>query len=52
MQISVEAKCGGKRLQGTFSETSPKRPLVTVITATYNGQPHVAGCLESVLSQD
>jgi glycosyltransferase involved in cell wall biosynthesis len=44
--------CGGKRLKGIVAEGSADRPLVTVITAVYNGQPYVAGCLDSVLSQD
>jgi glycosyltransferase involved in cell wall biosynthesis len=44
--------CGGMRLKGIVAEGSADRPLVTVITAVYNGQPYVAGCLDSVLSQD
>ena len=45
-------QCGGKRLKGAFAEGSEDQPLVTVITAVYNGRPYVAGCLESVLLQD
>jgi glycosyltransferase involved in cell wall biosynthesis len=44
--------CGGKRVRGIIAEGSPDRPLVTVVTAIYNGQPYVAGCLGSVLRQD
>ena len=44
--------CGGKRLKGALGEGSTEQPLVTVVTAVYNGQPYVAGCLESVISQD
>ena len=52
MQTEVTSKSGGKRLKGISAERGTDRPLVTVITAVYNGQPHVVGCLESVLSQD
>jgi len=43
---------GGKRLKGIVAEGSADRPLVTVVTAVYNGRPYIAGCLESVLHQD
>lgn len=52
MQPVNEAMSGGQRLKGIFAENTKEFPLVTVVTAVYNGQPHVAGCLESVLSQD
>lgn len=52
MEIDVASKCGGKRLKGLVAEGSAEQPLVTVISAIYNGQPYVAGCLESVLRQD
>ena len=52
MQIDEVFMRGGKRLRGVITEGTPDRPLVTVITAVYNGQPYVAGCLESVLQQD
>jgi glycosyltransferase involved in cell wall biosynthesis len=44
--------CGGKRLKGALAEGSAEQPLVTVVTAVYNGKGDVARCLESVLSQD
>jgi glycosyltransferase involved in cell wall biosynthesis len=47
-----ESACGGQRLKGIFAENRIGYPLVTVVTAVFNGQPHVAGCLESVLTQD
>jgi glycosyltransferase involved in cell wall biosynthesis len=43
---------GGTRLKGVFAENSVDQPLVTVITAVYNGRKYMAGCLESVLRQD
>ena len=52
MQAGVESKCGGKRLQGISAEGTADQPLVTVITAVFNGQPYIADCLESVLTQD
>jgi glycosyltransferase involved in cell wall biosynthesis len=52
MQVDYESRCGGQRLKGIFAEGTAKLPLVTVVTAVFNGQPYVAGCLESVLTQD
>lgn len=52
MQAEDAPLCGGKRLKGIVAEGSADQPLVTVVTAVYNGQPYVAGCLESVLRQD
>jgi glycosyltransferase involved in cell wall biosynthesis len=52
MKIDGVSKCGGKRLKGILAEGNVNEPLVTVITAIYNGQPYVAGCLESVLRQE
>ena len=52
MQTDVGAKRGGKYLKGTVVEGGPGQPLVTVITAVYNGRPYLAACLDSVLGQD
>jgi glycosyltransferase involved in cell wall biosynthesis len=52
MQSDVLSNCGGKRLNGIVADGTAEQPLVTVVTAIYNGQPYVAGCLESVLRQD
>ena len=52
MQTDRTSQCGGKRLQGRFADGSVSQPLVTVVTAVYNAQPYIAGCLESVLRQD
>jgi glycosyltransferase involved in cell wall biosynthesis len=49
---SVPRLCGGRRLQGSAAETSTEHPLVTVVTAVFNGEPYMAACIESVLSQD
>jgi cellulose synthase/poly-beta-1,6-N-acetylglucosamine synthase-like glycosyltransferase len=52
MQNVVVSNCGGNRLKGILAESSADLPLVSVVTSIFNGQPHVAGCLESVLCQD
>ena len=52
MQAENVRQCGGKRLKGVLDKGSKDQPLVTVVTAVCNGQPYVAGCLESVLLQD
>jgi glycosyltransferase involved in cell wall biosynthesis len=52
----MDAKCkptsGGRRFSSPPSYESSGGPLVSVITAVVNGQPHVTACLESVLLQD
>ena len=52
MQVDHETKSGGKRMKGVLPQNSADRPLVTVVTAVFNGQPYLAGCLDSVLRQD
>jgi glycosyltransferase involved in cell wall biosynthesis len=52
MQAEHETNTGGMRMKGIFSQNSAYRPLVTVVTAVFNGQAYLAGCLESVLRQD
>jgi glycosyltransferase involved in cell wall biosynthesis len=52
MQAEDLRQAGGKRLKGICAEGSADQPLVTVITAVFNGQKCVAACLESVLRQD
>jgi glycosyltransferase involved in cell wall biosynthesis len=52
MQVDTATKFGGQRCKGGIAQGSPDQPLVTVITAVFNGQPYVRGCLESVLRQD
>ncbi len=43
---------GGLRRRGIIAEGTTVEPLVSVITAIFNGQEHVTGCIESVLCQD
>jgi glycosyltransferase involved in cell wall biosynthesis len=52
MKNDSTTECGGRRLKGTFATGSVDQPLVTVVTAVYNGKTNIAGCLESVLAQD
>lgn len=52
MQPDNKLTSGGQRLKGIRAENTTELPLVTVVTAVFNGQPHVAECLESVLNQD
>lgn len=33
------------------STTTPDKPLVSIIIATYNSEPFIAGCLESIVGQ-
>jgi cellulose synthase/poly-beta-1,6-N-acetylglucosamine synthase-like glycosyltransferase len=44
--------CGGKRFKKDFVEANADRPLVTVITAVFNGARTASECIESVLRQD
>jgi glycosyltransferase involved in cell wall biosynthesis len=43
---------GGKRLNGELAEGNPEFPLVTIITAVFNGEAVLESCLQSVFSQD
>jgi len=52
MQTHSPSRCGGKRLKNEFTRNDSTLPFVTVVTAVFNGQPYLAGCLESVLRQD
>ena len=52
MQTDHASRCGGTRLRNVLARSSADHPLVTVVTAVFNGQLHIAGCLESVLGQD
>jgi glycosyltransferase involved in cell wall biosynthesis len=55
-ELSAQAEnaplCGGKRLKEIVAEGSADQPLVTLITAVFNGRSYLAKCLDSVLSQD
>lgn len=52
MQTSCTSECGGKRLKGIIAERNAERPLVTVVTAVFNGRQHIGASLDSVLGQD
>lgn len=52
MQTVHESACGGKRMKGVLAQSTAALPLVTVVTAVFNGQPTIQHCLESVLKQD
>lgn len=43
---------GGQRLNGVLAQSAPDIPLVTVVTAVFNGEAYLRECLESVLAQD
>jgi hypothetical protein len=43
---------GGRRLHQTAASEEPAGPLVTVVTAVFNGVGTIKGCIESVLRQD
>lgn len=45
-------KSVGTCLQCDATLSSPDMPLVSVITAVFNGHEHIAACIESVLNQD
>ena len=52
MQTDHEIKSGGMRTRGVLRQSTLYCPLVTVVTAVFNGEPYLEGCLESVLRQD
>jgi glycosyltransferase involved in cell wall biosynthesis len=52
MEMAHVSLRGGKRLKGLAADNTAERPLVSVVTAVFNGQPHISNCLESVLGQD
>ncbi len=39
-------------MRESAKKAPPQRPLVSVITAVFNGEAFIASCIESVLSQD
>jgi hypothetical protein len=46
------SKAGGRRFSGAVAAGSKNMPVVTVITAVFNGEKTLANCLDSVLIQD
>ncbi len=43
---------GGLRLKGVLKDSRPDSPLVTIITAVFNGEAHLEETIQSVLAQD
>jgi glycosyltransferase involved in cell wall biosynthesis len=52
MLLDSKATSGGTRLQHNVASATLVVPLITVITAVFNGQDCIADCIESVLHQD
>ena len=52
MPRDLNLKSGGYRLQGSAGSVVAGEPLVTVITAVFNGHDCIANCIESVLAQN
>ena len=52
MQTDYPSKCGGTRLKEISARLNGEFPLVTVITAVFNGEAFLEKCIESVLNQD
>jgi glycosyltransferase involved in cell wall biosynthesis len=52
VQVDFPFKWGGGRRKGILAKNSSGFPLVTVVTAVFNGRTYMAGCLETVLRQD
>jgi glycosyltransferase involved in cell wall biosynthesis len=52
MDRSPLVSSGGQRLKDTMAESTVELPLVSVITAVFNGQEFLTNCLSSVSSQD
>jgi len=42
---------GGRRTQGTWKQSLPDQPLVSVITVVYNGEKHLQEAMQSVFRQ-
>jgi glycosyltransferase involved in cell wall biosynthesis len=51
-QDDPRRQTGGRRSRGIAVEGTPTQPLVTIITAVFNGEAFLAECIESVLAQD
>jgi glycosyltransferase involved in cell wall biosynthesis len=52
MSVKALKLKGGTRLHQAAAYDRPEGPLVSVITAVFNGGGTIRGCIESVLSQD
>jgi glycosyltransferase involved in cell wall biosynthesis len=52
MQTADVSTGGGKRMTGILPQGSAGLPLVSVVTAVFNGRSYIQDCLESVLNQN
>jgi glycosyltransferase involved in cell wall biosynthesis len=43
---------GGFRLQGKSPVKNPAKPLISIVTVTFNAEKHLAQALDSILNQD
>lgn len=51
MQPDYAPTSGGRRMEGTFLQNNAARPLLTVVTAVFNGSRTLEATIQSVLSQ-
>jgi glycosyltransferase involved in cell wall biosynthesis len=51
MRSGLTAQSGGKRLKGITPENSPDLPLITVVTAVFNGAKTLEATIQSVACQ-
>ena len=51
MHTTRERTVGGARARGISAIKDARYPLITVITAVFNGEAYLAGCIDSVFSQ-
>ena len=50
-EVKDNTKWGGLRKNGIFKKSRKDLPLITVITAVYNGEKHLEDCLKSLYKQ-
>jgi len=51
MVNSSDPKCGGRRIQGYSKQSRPDNPLVSIITAVYNGEQFLGQTVASIVEQ-
>jgi glycosyltransferase involved in cell wall biosynthesis len=52
VRVGAMRLAGGRKLKGIDARVDSTQPLVTVITAVFNGRRCIDGCIQSVLHQD